>query len=56
MIHTCSELKIVNIHANETVSSFMASSPNTHVQPSMGIIIAAAFNNVLRIYYKHDDC
>ena len=46
-ICTCSELQIVNIQANTTVSSFMENSPNTQVQPSMGMIITAAFNNAL---------
>ena len=41
--NTCSELKIANIHENATVSSSMASSPNTHVQPSTEIRIKAAF-------------
>ena len=47
MIATCNELRIVNIHANATVSSFIASSPNTQVQPSKGRIITAAFTNAL---------
>ena len=45
---TCSELKIANIHANATVSSLIASSPNTHVQPSMGATIKAALTNALQ--------
>ena len=47
MYGTCSELKIVNIHVNATVSSFMASSPNIQVQPSTGRTITAAFSNAL---------
>ena len=46
-IHTCSELNIVNIHANATVLSLIASSPNIQVQPSMGITMIAAFINAL---------
>ena len=45
--NTCSELKIVNIQANAMVSSFIVSSPNIQVQPSMGITITAAFSNPL---------
>ena len=45
--NTCSEFKIVNIHANTAVFSFIASSPNTQVQPSMGITTTAAFSNAL---------
>ena len=45
--NTCNELRIVNIHANATVSSFIASSPNSQVQPSMGITMTAAFSNAL---------
>ena len=44
---TCSELRIVNIHANATVLSFIASSPNIQVQPSTGITMTAAFSNAL---------
>ena len=45
--NTCNELKIVNIHANATVLSFIASSPNIQVQPSMGITMTVAFSNAL---------
>ena len=45
--NTCSEFKIVNIHANAAVFSFIASRPNTQVQPSMGITTTAAFSNAL---------
>ena len=50
---TCNELKIVNIHANATVSSFIASNPNTQVHPSMGTTITAAFSNALKQDIKH---
>ena len=46
--NTCSELRIVNIHANTTVFSFTASSPNTQVEPRMGITIIAAFSDALK--------
>ena len=49
---TCKELKIVNIHANPTVFSFIASSPNTQVQPSTGITIIAPLSNALYEYKK----
>ena len=44
---TCNELIIVNIHANATVLLFIASSPNSQVQPSTGITMTAAFSNAL---------
>ena len=47
-IRTCSELRIVNIHANTTVFSFIASNPNTQVEPRMGITIIAAFSDALK--------
>ena len=46
-VRTCSELKIVNIHANATVLSLIANSPNIQVHPSTGITITAAFSNAL---------
>ena len=46
-VHTCNEFKIVNIHANTTVFSLIASNPNTQVQPSIGVTIIAAFANAL---------
>jgi len=45
--HTWRELRIVNIHANVTVSSFTASNPNNQVSPSSGSKNIAAFTSTL---------
>ena len=51
-MYTCSEFNIVKIQANTTVSSFIASSPNTQVHPRRGRIITAVLINDLEINGK----
>jgi len=53
IVQTCSELSIVNIHANTTVSSLTASSPNTQVTPNMGSRDIAAISSFLKYIYSH---
>ena len=39
---------MVKIHANASVSSLIANNPMTHVEPSMGMSVAADIKIVLR--------
>ena len=47
-LHTRRELSTVNIHANAMVCLLTANNPNTHVTPSKGNNIMAAFSDVLQ--------
>lgn len=48
-IHTCEELRIVNIHASAVLYLLMVSNPNTHVSPNRGSKTSEDFRSDLRV-------
>ena len=51
-LHTCSELNIVNSHANTVVLLLTVRMPKTHVRPSRGRRTIVAINKALNCTEK----